>query len=170
MDDQFRAIIGTQSFTKFCPTCKFGNDANALTCLHCGRSLDLFTKSLKSDKEDQYTIPQKGMALYFIGNSAQITVNLEEQFILGREAEEGDVDPLVDLSKPDGFAMGVSRRHARIRLTESGYEITDLNSSNGTWLNGKILPPSQPTSLPNGGIIQLGRLKLIAVYNAPIKE
>lgn len=160
---------GTQSFTKFCPACKFGNDANALTCIHCGSSLDLiFTKSMAMDKGSQYTIPENGLAFYFAGSATQIAIATDEEFVLGRKTE-GDTEAMVDLTHPDGFAMGVSRRHAKIRSSPNGYMITDLNSSNGTWLDGKILPPSQPVELPSGGTVQLGRLKLVAIYNSPGK-
>lgn len=158
--------VGTQSFTKFCPACKLGNDANALTCIHCGSSLDLiFNKSIKADKETQYATPPNGLALYFAGTTKQITVATDDEFVLGRKTE-GDTEAMVDLTYPDGFAMGVSRRHAKVRSTGDGYVITDLNSSNGTWLDGKILPPSQPVELPNGCTVQLGRLKLVAIYNS----
>ncbi len=156
----------TQSFTKFCPACKFGNDANSLTCIHCGSSLDLiFNRSVMVDKGSQYEVPARGLAFYFAGNAAQIAIATDEEFILGRKSED-DTEPMVDLTHPDGFAMGVSRRHAKIRSASEGYMITDLNSSNGTWLDGKILSPSQPVELPSGGTVQLGRLKLVAIYTA----
>jgi hypothetical protein len=159
--------MGTQSFTKFCPTCKFGNDANALTCIHCGSPLDLiFDRSVMVDKGSQYEVPVNGLAFYFAGSATQIAIATDEEFILGRKSE-GDTEPMVDLTHPDGLAMGVSRRHAKIRSTPEGYWITDLNSSNGTWLDGKILPPSQPVELPSGGTVQLGRLKLVVIYHTP---
>jgi hypothetical protein len=161
--------LGTQSFTKFCPACKFGNDANALTCIHCGSSLDLiFTKSMAQEKNSQYAVPANGLAFYFAGSTTQLAIATDEEFVLGRK-DEADTEPMVDLTYPDGFAMGVSRRHAKVRSTPDGYVITDLNSSNGTWLDGKILPPSQPIELPSGGTVQLGRLKLVAIYNSPGK-
>jgi hypothetical protein len=160
------SLAGTQAFTKFCPTCKFGNDANALVCVHCSSSLDLiFTKSMMADKAGQYAVPENGVAFYFAASATQIAVARDEEFLLGRRAEE-DTEAIVDLTHPDGFAMGVSRRHAKVRSSANGYVITDLNSSNGTWLDGKILPPSQPIELPSGGTVQLGRLKLVAIYNS----
>lgn len=160
-------VNGTQSFVKFCPACKLGNDAKALTCVHCSNSLDLiFTRSVVTDQvASQYAVPAKGLAFYFSGSVTQVAIATEEEFLLGRKAED-DTEAMVDLTYPDGFAMGVSRRHAKIRSSLHGYEITDLNSSNGTWLNGKILPPSQPIELPSGCTVQLGRLKLIAIYNS----
>ncbi len=161
---------GTQSFTKFCPACKLGNDANSITCKHCGASLDL--TSARSDPAEkhaqvarEYSIPSDGLAIYFLGITTPIAVTADEEFILGRKTE-GDSEPLVDLTAPDGFAMGVSRRHAMVRTTGNGYVLIDLNSSNGTWLDGKILVPTQPYDLPSGGLIQLGRLKLVAIYNS----
>jgi hypothetical protein len=159
--------IGTQSFTKFCPACKLGNDANALACIHCGSPLDLiFTKSITLEMGSPYTVPEHGLAFYLAGSATQIAVVMDEEFVLGRKAE-GDTEAMLDLTHPDGFAMGVSRRHAKIRTSPNGYMITDLNSSNGTWLDGRILPPSQPVELPSGGTIQLGRLKLVAIYHPP---
>ena len=162
---------GTQSFTKFCPACKLGNDANSVTCRHCGASLDLTSaKANPTEKEAQhagdYVSPVSGLAFYLAGSTTPIAVTVDHEFVLGRKME-GESEPLVDLTNPDGFAMGVSRRHAMIRSGENGYVIIDLNSSNGTWLNGKILVPTQPYDLPSGGLVQLGRLKLVAIYNRP---
>ena len=163
---------GTQAFTKFCPACKLGNDANAVTCRHCGASLDLTTaKATSTEKEvrvaGEYASLANGLAFYLAGSTTPIAVSADHEFVLGRKTE-GESEPLVDLTDPDGFAMGVSRRHAMIRSGDKGYVIIDLNSSNGTWLNGKILVPTRPYDLPTGGLIQLGRLKLVAIYNAPV--
>lgn len=159
---------GTQAFTKFCPACKLGNDANSVICRHCGASLDL-SSAKTSEREAQhavdYSSPAKGLAFYLAGSSTPIAVTVDQEFVLGRKTE-GESEPLVDLTNPDGFAMGVSRRHAMIRPGENGYVIIDLNSSNGTWLNGKILVPTQPYDLPSGGLVQLGRLKLVVIYSS----
>lgn len=162
--------IGTQSFTKFCPSCKLGNNANSVVCAHCGRSFDLFfARPGKINMEGRYAAPAKGLALYFEGSAVQVAIATDEEFVLGRKVE-GDVEALIDFTYPNGFAMGISRRHAMICSKENGYVIIDLNSSNGTWLDGKILPPRQPIQLPSGGTIQLGRLKVVAIYNSSGNE
>lgn len=166
MDDE-SSSIGTQSFTKFCPTCKFGNDANAIVCAYCGSSLDLFfNRSVQDDS--QYAIPVNGLAFYFAGTVTQIAITAESEVVLGRKTDD-DNEQMIDLTYPQGFAMGVSRRHAKVSSSKKGYLITDLNSSNGTWLDGKVLPPNQPIELPSGSTIQLGKLKLVAIYNLPRK-
>lgn len=47
----------------------------------------------------------------------------------------------------------VSREHARIRKTESGYVIEDLESKNGTYLNGILV--KSPQVLQDGDVIQV---------------
>jgi DNA-binding response OmpR family regulator len=47
----------------------------------------------------------------------------------------------------------VSRRHARLLRTESGFVIEDLASKNGTHLNGKRI--NQPKLLQDGDVIQI---------------
>ena len=47
----------------------------------------------------------------------------------------------------------VSRRHAEVRREENGFVLHDLDSTNGTWLNGRRL--SAPTLLRDGDIIEI---------------
>ena len=44
----------------------------------------------------------------------------------------------------------VSRLHVKIEETESGYTITDLNSTNGTRVRGEMLQNNQQTPLESG--------------------
>lgn len=60
----------------------------------------------------------------------------------------------------------ISRRHAVIEWVEGKLQIIDLDSTNGTFVNGKqLLPaapkqPSNPEILKTGDIIKLGNLEL----------
>ncbi|MGW8144060.1 MAG: FHA domain-containing protein [Anaerolineales bacterium] len=47
----------------------------------------------------------------------------------------------------------VSRRHARLTVTESGAILEDLGSKNGTHLNGAML--SEPEALKDGDVVQI---------------
>lgn len=51
-------------------------------------------------------------------------------------------------------SSSVSRQHARIRVSPSGPSIEDLQSRNGTFVNGKRI--DAPTSLQNGDNIEIG--------------
>ncbi|HPZ43765.1 MAG TPA: FHA domain-containing protein [Bacillota bacterium] len=72
------------------------------------------------------------------------TFAVNKEIFIGR-SEENDI-PTVD-----SFA---STRHARIYLKEGQYWLEDLNSTNGTFLNGVQI--SKPTVLANADMIRVG--------------
>ena len=49
----------------------------------------------------------------------------------------------------------ISRRHCKIVKRGSGYAVVDLNSSNGTYLNGMQLFPGREYPVKNGDIIRM---------------
>ena len=53
-------------------------------------------------------------------------------------------------------AAGVSRRHCFVDRTGSTYFITDLESTNGVWINGRKIKPYNRTALENGDIVGIG--------------
>lgn len=69
----------------------------------------------------------------------------EDSVILGR-------DPTADvvISDPE-----VSRQHARFTRSDEGYEIQDLGSTNGTFIDGKRLE-GDPVQLGPGAVITIG--------------
>ena len=71
----------------------------------------------------------------------------DESMVLGR-------DPEADVFLSD---VTVSRRHCEIRRVLGGYEIRDLGSLNGTYVNGSRV---DGVLLEHGDIVQVGRFKL----------
>jgi len=51
----------------------------------------------------------------------------------------------------------VSRHHARLQRGARGWEVTDLSSTNGTFINGK---PVKQRAVSNGDTISLGGLEV----------
>ncbi|MBN2386487.1 MAG: FHA domain-containing protein [Anaerolineales bacterium] len=68
---------------------------------------------------------------------------------IGRDAE-------ADIQLP---APAVSRRHAVLQPTASGWTLTDLNSTNGTFVNGQRI--TQPQPLQEKDMVQIGPFRLV---------
>lgn len=77
--------------------------------------------------------------------------------LIGRRGGALPVDLDVDFYDPEGY---VSRNHARITADQRRYYLTDLNSSNGTTVNGEQLSPGVPRLLRHGDEIGIGRIVL----------
>ena len=178
--------MDTQTFRKLCAVCNLDNAADATICQHCSAPLiqysteavttrhvaDPFelTDEIREQVVKAYIPPFKCLSLFLLTMGEPIALRTEEEFVLGRVVEITS-EPIVDLTEFDGFAMGVSRRHALIRVDREKYMLTDLNSSNGTWLNGQRLVPTKSYELPTGAVIQLGHIKLVVSYiNPPQKK
>jgi hypothetical protein len=163
---------------QFCPACKFKNDLAATVCIYCGASLENLRKGASTtrtvDEEtkvlqpqskeasNQDLIPLKGIAIY-TEDGMLVAIRDEKEFSLGRETE-GSKDVLVDLISLGAFQKGVSRQHAIIRRTKHGYDIVDLSSTNGTYIDGKRLVSNQSYPLPSASRISLGRMHLFVLY------
>lgn len=77
--------------------------------------------------------------------------------LIGRWDADNGIFPDIDLDAFDKEAK-VSRRHARIMLTGSGYLLEDLGSTNGSFINrGRRLLPGTPQSLADGDEIIVGK-------------
>jgi hypothetical protein len=50
----------------------------------------------------------------------------------------------------------VSSQHARLNWDGSEWWAEDLNSANGTWVNGQTCPPGRKLLVPNGATLGLG--------------
>jgi serine/threonine protein kinase len=77
----------------------------------------------------------------------RFVLRVAQRFLLGRGQ---DVSIYVDDEK-------VSRRHALLELTPRGQVLlTDLGSRNGTFLNGRPVPPQRPLQVNSGETVELG--------------
>jgi predicted component of type VI protein secretion system len=68
-----------------------------------------------------------------------------------------------DIAVPD---KSVSRQHARILPTAGGFDVEDLGSTNGTWVNDKQV--TDRTALANGDQLLIGDVPLRVVLRAAI--
>jgi len=86
-----------------------------------------------------------------------------EGYILGRSDGNSTYRPDIDLVACNALEKGVSRRHAALVRYEGLIHILDLNSVNGTFLNGDRLQPDVPYPLHHDDDLRLGTLKIAFV-------
>lgn len=79
-------------------------------------------------------------------------------YILGRA--QPITDNVIDFTPYGAEEAGMSRRHASLSIESNHVWITDLNSTNGTFLNGRQLEPGKVYLVRDGDELELGRLKL----------
>ena len=167
-----------------CPVCKKSNELEAVVCRHCGAALeDLFMdpgartkrtipmlvpESIRDWSVDKTTVPDLGIAVYIEGEPNPVYIDSRGEFVIGRKSggtsKALELDDLLDLSPLGGYSRGVSRRHVSIRCMEQGYEILDLGSVNGTWLNDERLAPHKYYPLASGSRLRLGGMRLFVLY------
>lgn len=164
-----------------CPVCTKMNPENADVCQHCGAILDTLQQPNKTtvplqnaaqalkDSEVQLgklesgLTPRTGIAVYMMGDSEPIALLQGDEIVLGRQTSEGTSN-IFDLSPFGAFEMGVSRQHVLIRKLKGGYEIIDLNSTNGTWLNDSQLVPNRPYPVQSEIQLRIGKMALFLVF------
>jgi len=182
----------------FCPACKMRNELGAYKCIYCNtalrtqssqktvmlRSLREVTGVLPDSYEDilgapapatepfmDFEIPSRGIVLINLENGQMITTQLERAFILGRVSTEIKTsETLVDLTQFGALELGISRVHAMIRQLKGKYQLIDLESSNGTWLENQRLVPKQPYPLESGDRFRVGRLNILVFYLQELKS
>jgi pSer/pThr/pTyr-binding forkhead associated (FHA) protein len=103
------------------------------------------------------------MAFHIRGVTVPIIVPARAECLIGREG--GDIHPEINLEPHRGQELGVSRTHAIVKIVHQKVFLTDLNSTNGTQVNGRALIPRQPVQLVSGDEIRLGKLSLIIYFN-----
>ena len=91
------------------------------------------------------------------GDGGEVTIKVPGVMLLGDAA-------VIGRSNQAAFVLldeTLSRRHARLTLDDDGnLFIEDLNTTNGTRLNGRRAPPGEPVRLSDADELELGGVKL----------
>ena len=113
-------------------------------------------------KPDNLIAPDNPNAvlLLFQRDCVNLTLEVGQEIILGRIHPTNAVEPQVDLTTYGGCMDGVSRLHAALTRDVSGWYLTDLESSNGTWVNGTRIAPYVPYRLMEVNDIRFTHLEV----------
>ncbi len=98
---------------------------------------------------------------HFTRSHRSMQLLLTDEMIVGRKDKAAVItEDIVDLSPYGAEDEGVSRRHVRIYQEDNHLRVTDLNSGNGTWLNGDRLEANAPQELKHGDDLLLAHLAI----------
>jgi len=165
---------------KFCPVCKRKNLAEATHCSYCqalleGGAQDADTTEHVAVVQPELVVkpaqhlprlaqlPVNALELFVLDNEEPIQIKECVKVVLGRHISQASI-PVVDLGPYEANRFGVSRQHAIIVNMQDSFTIQDLESTNGTWVNGQRLQPGKAYPFSNGSQVRLGQLTLYAYF------
>lgn len=93
-------------------------------------------------------------------SGATIPLPAQAQATLGRSDVVSGFFPDIDLTPHGALDTGVGRRHLRLFVQGGQLFAEDLDSTNGSFLNGQKLAPRQPQPVATGDELRLGQLIL----------
>jgi pSer/pThr/pTyr-binding forkhead associated (FHA) protein len=149
----------------YCNNCGHRNPEGANFCSSCGAPLADTASSdttitflpgeLEADLEEEVHISPEELE----GGRGVLIVrrgpNAGSKFFLDSDATQVGRHPDSDIFLDD---ITVSRRHAEIRRSNSSFELVDVGSLNGTYVNRERV---EGTELRPGDEIQIGKFKLV---------
>ncbi len=159
---------GCQGPMVICSNCGHQNLEGALFCAQCGVALTAIsvgTKQLGEGADDLQAGSEKLddeyiVFLHVMGFEDPITVQVQDQIVLGRTG--GEVENIAHLNL-DGYGaaeQGASRRHGLFTREGNRLYLSDLGSTNGTFLNGQRIRPDEYLVVRDGDEIRLGHLTM----------
>lgn len=115
----------------------------------------------RNDADKDATHPTRApmrLVVRIVEYNRLVATSIKPRLIIGRGGSTREPD--IDLAPFGGIDGGVSRWHAAIHYddTEGVLYIEDMNSTNGTRLNGFQIEPGRRYRLRNGDEIELGRV------------
>ena len=111
---------------------------------------------------DPIPLPSTGGQARILITDKNITLNVPEKddVLIGRAHRNALVD--IDLGPYGAAEVGVSRDHARLTRKDNGeWLIDDLESLNGTFVNGEKVEAGYPIALKNGDVVRCSHLSFV---------
>jgi pSer/pThr/pTyr-binding forkhead associated (FHA) protein len=102
-------------------------------------------------------------------SSRMISIPIQERLVVGRGGAGDGETPDIDFAPFNAGAQGMSRYHAAFTYQDEALYIEDLNSTNGTRINGYTIPPERSIRIRNGDEIEFGSFRVsVRVVRVPL--
>jgi hypothetical protein len=161
---------------KRCPACNEENPVSEVICRVCMTNLASVSPTPRGEAAPLNAAPHKAMPSEVVPDSISDTLLLRKTG--AGKKKSGPPPTVLTLSRlsdgrsvpvAGGGVLGregdagsffadsrtVSRRHAKVDFRDDFWWIEDLNSTNGTWVNGSRLAPGHPHPLKKGDTVAL---------------
>jgi RsiW-degrading membrane proteinase PrsW (M82 family) len=135
------AFIQEPEELDICPVCSIAQHPGATFCSRCGANVKLPAKENLDTRPHFVSISTLGVErIAYILNESEVSVGrtLNNSFVIQHPS--------------------VSKRHAKLMAVEDAYTLYDLESSNGTFVNGKRV---KETKLADGCAVRFGRAQYV---------
>ena len=150
-----------------CPVCGYPTNRGDVYCDNCGAQIASAVAGQRDPRAEiiepvnLYEPKKFTVHLVVRSSNAGITLDMDRgEWLIGRSDPVRGIFPDVDMDPHGGDESGVSRRHARLIIQEGRRFISDMNSTNFTFLNGEKLQPGRLYPLKTEDKIRLGLLAL----------
>jgi hypothetical protein len=160
-----------------CPNCGKTNESADVFCAHCGYFLQTSKSHYQTTKfettdqllpADDYFGPESSLVLRLRDTDQVYTIRPQEfrhELVVGR-GDGGTMKPDIDLAIHNASDKGVSRLHLSLRFNvkHNTLSASDMNSANGSFINGQRLHPQEIRVLHHGDELRLGRMKFLVEF------
>ncbi len=174
--------MNQKSSKTLCPSCSAENLPGTLFCVQCGTYLPsggpLRTEPLPDQEDERSAHPHKdgskkerldkalSIEVEMMNSGRKVLLSADREILVGRLDAAHGIFPELDLTTDGGLEQGVSRRHARIYTREGTCYVEDLDSTNGSFLNGERLTPYLPYAFQSGDALMFGTMQMkVHVYS-----
>jgi hypothetical protein len=121
--------------------------------------------AVKPTDKSKADLPPRKIRLIIRGIGESYRLSEGDILLIGRnDFRSGGFSPDVDLGPLGGHERGVSRAHARLHLEDGKLYVTDLYSSNGTYLRKEQLKPEKPYPIFHGDEVLLGAMSITVEF------
>jgi len=124
----------------------------------------VFNRQAIRPEIDNASRPDSGQVpetIYFVmPDGTEFPVKPAHDVVIGRQPREDDPPVTVDLESYDGHDLGVSRHHCMMKAINDNLMLVDLDSINGTFVNGHRAMPLKRYNIADDDTITVGRISL----------
>ena len=134
-----------------------GNSTNDLM-RDAMKALEMHNRQNEATETDAVFTSNMVLLLEVQESGKLISNRVARELIVGRADNITDYIPEVDMTEHGAYRLGLSRRHAVIQREGNRLVVKDLNSRNGTFVNGAIIPGGSTHLIQNGDELRFGNL------------